>query len=112
MCDFKPGDEVVCVDAQGSDGLLSPRARYTVSVAMAAGQKTTRRNGGSVILSQAVVQLAGLGHVEDCLTWGWNARRFRKVQTRDLAAWLQTADHREPAPRCPKVLAVLRMVSQ
>lgn len=88
MCDFKPGDEVVCVDASPSVGehSLIEGATYVI------GDTSDRWAEPSVWVG--------------CLNeWGgrhWHyASRFRKVQRRDLTAWLATENTVEGPVRAP-----------
>lgn len=86
MCDFKPGDEVVCVDDAGlnSDG---PR----LGGVYVAGPIQRSRRGGLFVRV--------CGYPDGGL--GYYARRFRKVQRRDLTAWLATANTIEEPKRTP-----------
>ena len=96
MCDFKPGDEVICVE--GAAGrfpslgwvCLAEGATYTISAVWQAGEvgETGLR------CAVAIVQLVEFGHLRaapDSPNCGFGAYRFRKVQRRDLSAWLETA---------------------
>lgn len=93
-CDFKPGDEVVCVNASHREPVRS-HVRYPVE-----GETYTvlwvnesRTNPGALRCG-----LAGLEWTTRQGTKGGHAVwRFRKVQRRDLSAWLETAtDFEEP----------------
>lgn len=84
MCDFKPGDEVVCVDDRPCyRGIVGPIKGHTYVVE---GFDESRGDGVGLIIS-------GLAHAYDGdgLTVGWAPSRFRKVQRRDLSAWLKTS---------------------
>ena len=104
MCDFKPGDEVVCVDAENTlpDWPLTEGAIYTVlSVGLGAGNLVWLRVTSESHAAQS----------------GWRHSRFRKVQRRDLSAWLETADtdtdHLDKpikTPARPEVDALLKRV--
>lgn len=107
MCDFKPGDLVEAVrDLSPPDGVAEASEYPDPPIGWR----------GRVL---GVVEHPFIRGVFGLMLEGWplphmifhDARRFRKVQPRDLAVWLKTADGREPAPRCPKVLAVLRGVA-
>ena len=94
MCDFKPGDKVICV-VGGAPCTLHGRTyelvvgqTYTIAAVAAAGQRTDLGWIGS---GEPHVQLVEFGHVETPTVWGVLASRFRKVQRRDLSAWLETA---------------------
>lgn len=89
MCEFKPGDEVVCVDDSVIDtrrAWLSPPKRtesYAVAeVFMFRGEPHVR-----------LVELQNTGDI------GYRARRFRKVQRRNLSEWLNTATKFEEPKR-------------
>lgn len=94
MCDFKPGDEVICVVGASPYTLhertyeLVEGQTYTIAAVAAAGQRTHLGRIGS---GEPHVQLVEFGHVETPTVWGVLASRFRKVQRRDLSAWLETA---------------------
>lgn len=103
MCDFKPGDEVVCVnDSDWSPQTFQPRRGqiYTIS---------------EVVEDRGRV---GIGLCEARDTDDLFApRNFRKVQRRDLSAWLETAatdtnhlDKPIKTPARPKVDALLKRV--
>lgn len=79
MCDFKPGDEVVCVDANQRDFRpvnLTEGAVYKIAF---------------VGWHQYGVFVRLVGVSASCGAPGFYASRFRKVQRRDLAAWLKTS---------------------
>lgn len=94
MCDFKPGDEVICVvgaaphTINGRTYELIVGQAYTIAAVAAAGQRTDMGRIGS---GEPHVQLVEFGHVETPKVWGVLASRFRRVQRRDLSAWLETA---------------------
>lgn len=83
MCDFKPGDEVMCVDAGLQWGVLAcpliKGAIYTVR-----GLVKTPAGDGSRVSVMVDVRSSHL-------TGAWSPHRFRKVQRRDLSAWLKTS---------------------
>lgn len=90
-CDFKPGDEVVCV----GDGLWSHRAapfwmfwRRRVRGPLRGRTYVVR----DIALCSDGVGIRLLGVPDPSRTGWWCASEFRKVQRRDLSAWLQTAD--------------------
>lgn len=120
MCDFKPGDEVICVDGgqrQFPDvGLVSlvEGATYTIASFQAEGEVG---DTGLVIGRGGCVQIVELGYLRSGEHCGFRATRFRKVQRRDLSAWLETAatdtDHLDrpiKTPARPKVDALLKRV--
>lgn len=89
MCEFKPGDEVVCVDAS-----INPFWGQTALVE------------GSVYIIRRVVNGGCAVHLVELLSApeqygrcdrGFIASRFRKVPRRDISQWLETAtDYEEP----------------
>ena len=97
MCDFKPGDEVVCVNASLLDAkrgeemvMLTVGRIYTVStVRIAKGEP-------HVTLAEQENFWVAAG-----FDFGFRARRFRKVQRRDLTAWLATENTIEEPRRAP-----------
>ncbi len=107
MCDFEPGDEVVCVKSKhGREGKI-----FTVAAVRRVGDTITIRDLSTNVKHPAI-QLEELPWVETVetndaqirLVWGYDATAFRKVQRRDLSAWLKTAvgntdrlDKRAPA---------------
>lgn len=115
MCDFKPGDEVVCVDDS------RPLDRAPGPYPVAGGVYKVRGFDGNGPDEQGFFGLLvdGLGHRIDPIFGliGWRHTRFRKVQRRDLSAWLETAatdtDHLDKpikTPARPKVDALLKRV--
>lgn len=73
MCDFRIGDEVVCVDAskQRLGGPLVKGRTYTIKLIL--------RNYGLMLM----------GERNDGIDWrGHNPRRFQKVERRSLTEWL------------------------
>jgi hypothetical protein len=96
MCEFKPGDEVVCVNAS----LIEP----------APWQGDAPVEGGVYVVvavhlyrNEPHVRLAEISNVEgdDLEDVGYRARRFRKVQKRDLTAWLSDEQTFEEPKRAP-----------
>lgn len=92
MCDFKPGDEVVCVDDTDlfgvavKGGVYLCEAMETLPLGFLACTACRKRN--------IVIRLANTVHP---LGWLFCSCQFRKVQRRDLTAWLETAtDFEEP----------------
>lgn len=82
--DFKPGDEVVCVDAQHTHlpvvcPELSEGAVYRVSDVWIDNSVRGRE-----------VNVGLVGVEANTTTGGFWAGRFRKVHRRDLSAWLKT----------------------
>jgi hypothetical protein len=94
-CDFKPGDEVVCVDA-GPRGTrahiyLDEGQTYVVE-----GFDGFTRNG------KARLFLVGVcSHHPPERRASFAFDRFRKVQPRDLSAWLSTTTDFEEPKRAP-----------
>lgn len=97
MCNFKPGDEVVCVDASPS------RYHGIHSLILGATYRITAFDGlppepdGTIGLHLAEVPTPPPSYI------GWASTRFRKVQRRDLRAWLETATKFEEPTRAPVV---------
>jgi len=87
MCDFKPGDEVVVVWLGG------PRDEARTSLKIG-DRCTITQNlpGGGVLIAEAPPPPP---------TRGWREACFRKVQRRDLSAWLETATDFEEPKRTP-----------
>ena len=84
MCDFKPGDEVVCVDDTGYPPIYRPDecpvlGKHYRVVSMSYHDDGLCWRGAGVSVSLAEIELPH-----------WAAERFRKVQRRDLSAWLAT----------------------
>lgn len=98
MCDFKPGDEVICVQMDCAPDMVG--RHFTVSSVDPEGF----RPPGMAPLTGAAVHLVGVYTRDGIETglWGWDAERFRKVQRRDLSAWLKTATKFE-GPKRAKV---------
>lgn len=83
MCDFKVGDEVVCVNAGRIDKALAwnpviEGSKYTVS-------------GIHMLKNEPHVTLSEVQNVFGGEDLGYRARRFRKVQRRDLTEWLSSS---------------------
>lgn len=97
MCDFKPGDEVVCVDAAPANcpGFRNDKAQVNIVVGLIYTVE-------SVFISNTRL---GITLTAPETKWtmrqggdgGYNAARFRKVQRRDISQWLETeTDYEEP----------------
>ena len=96
MCDFRPGDEVVCVDdAQGRvEGFQQPW--------LSGPDRGCVYNVSDVFCDEDGVICVRLKEIQN--TWvatgedvGWRASRFRKVQRRNLTEWLsQKTKFEEP----------------
>ena len=75
MCDFKPGDEVVCVDAKPRDNrsrlFVKEGETYTV-------RPCGRRGCNGVLVNEAPAPIMA-GMISAC----YHPRRFRKVQKRN-----------------------------
>lgn len=101
MCEFKPGDEVVCVDA----GPVRPGEIQALghgdSVPAIAGQIYTVKGFGvwPGDWVTPVVYLVEIKNDDRGDDMGFLPRRFRKVQRRDLSAWLNTATKFEEPKR-------------
>lgn len=119
MRDFKPGDEVVCVDASDCPELIQG-ASYVVERFLAEGEIFVDLAGNRVsCLEGSAVWLLGGADFRnpDHDSAGYRPTRFSKVQRRDLSAWLETAatdtDHLDKpikTPVRPKVDALLKRV--
>jgi hypothetical protein len=72
-CDFKPGDEVVCVDADGTPELTRD-ARYTILESYGLGLTLPTR-----VIEPGVT----LREVQNARAVGYRASRFRKVERRN-----------------------------
>lgn len=85
MCDFKPGDEVVCIAAPDSaEGLnLWQRLFYRAPVHVGRVYVVSDQKAARGLI---VIRLKGV-HNATPRHW-FNAQWFRKVQRRDLTAWL------------------------
>jgi hypothetical protein len=87
MCDFKPGDEVVCIIAgmlpwQGRDPAL-PTAGLTE------GATYSVHYVGLDDDDEITVWLNETGNFcDDGIDWGYCPIRFRKVERRDWSVWL------------------------
>lgn len=118
MCDFKPGDEVICV--RGGSGSYPDLGRveivqgrtYTVEAVWFPGDMGPT---GLRIGAKPKVQLAEFGLLISGSNANFDADRFRKVRRRDLNAWLETAaadtDHLDKPikrPARPQVEALQR----
>lgn len=88
MCDFKPGDEVVCVDAD--EPLVLGQVYICRIIQKAAGAFCSA--GCPFVLACSVEGV----DVDDFCTC-----TFRKVQRRDLSAWLATTNTIEEPKRTP-----------
>ena len=88
MCDFKPGDEVVCIAMQ-----CAPEMVGKTFIVELFAKKGDQPPGAWFPLDGPGVQLVGVKTDDGPHTgfWGWHATRFRKVQRRDIGAWLKTA---------------------
>lgn len=92
MCEFKPGDELVCVSSLFGPHVVG--AQYTVAAVIASGTVTDR-----FLFIEDAIQLHELPWVENDEEWGFAPGCFRKVQHRDLSAWLRTATKFEEPKR-------------
>ncbi|RZJ47452.1 MAG: hypothetical protein EON87_01050 [Brevundimonas sp.] len=94
MCDFKPGDEVVCVSLPPileAAGFVAVGSIYTVREVdyfrNPRGEPVRSRHTGGMF----GLRLVGIYPVVDGVEGKFDATYFRKVQRRDLSAWLQTS---------------------
>lgn len=85
MCEFKPGDEVVCVDSKPRHHSHTGLVENCVYI--------VKRVRPARFCSGIVVDVVGVIPPGD----GFFPDRFRKVQRRDISQWLETAtDYEEP----------------
>lgn len=101
MCDFKPGDEVVCVDAfvcEGKQPEVEVGGVYEIVRVYPIPQWMTESRRWVGRGPAPTVAVFVRGHAE-----GYPAQWFRKVQRRDLSAWLETATDFEEPTRAPVV---------
>ena len=105
MCGFKPGDEVVCVNDQYVHGLCRGIVKGEVYTIRAVVRPV---NGRNIVVDHArwLVELEEVTWDTGCphIRGAYRPERFRKVQRRDISAWLETAakdtdhlDRRAPA---------------
>lgn len=82
MCDFKPGDEVVCVDNSRFDGETSNLVVGSIYVVEAVLPPLGGRSGYTGGVAPAGVRLAG---VVSQKSWRntFDCRRFRKVERKN-----------------------------
>lgn len=100
MCEFKPGDEVVCVWLTSSieaTGFVSVGSTYVIREVdlfrNAQGDPVPSKTTGNMI----GVRLVGVYPVIRGIEAKFDATYFRKVQRRDISQWLETAtDFEEP----------------
>lgn len=98
MCDFKPGDEVVCVNAGPvrapgckEHGLSVPLVKNRVYVIDRVFWRESRLGTVKAWAVTLTDQATYMSTLKDGSPNGFGAYRFRKVQRRDLGAWLKTA---------------------
>lgn len=103
MCDFKPGDEVVCIIAVPMP--WQAHLGYGDLVGIAVGEHyTVAHVGPDPFDGEIVVFLNETGNFnDDGVDCGYYPLRFRKVQRRDLSAWLETAADFDEPTRAPIV---------
>lgn len=78
MCDFKPGDEVVCVDGRDIPGSpIQQGQKYRVEAVI-----PSEGFFGGEWISDAEVVLEGVRNTVSVQHLGFASRRFRKVQRR------------------------------
>jgi hypothetical protein len=100
MCDFKVGDEVVCVD----DSTPSHGVYYWNPVVVGTVYRVAWVGLRPDFVGDTVIGLAGHPnrHWLSGYDYGYFPHRFRKVQRRDLSAWLETSTDVEEPKRAPK----------
>ena len=98
MCDLKPGDEVVCsVAPDSAEGLsLWRRLFYRAPVQVGRVYVVSDLKAARGLI---LIRLKGVPNVSP-KHW-FNAACFRKVQRRDLTAWLATKNTIEDPKRLP-----------
>lgn len=99
MCDFKPGDEVVCVDAPADrwtrEGFAPPLSEGTTYVV--ADVFDVRNLISGTPSGKIGVSLVGLAWSVNGVCGAWRPSRFRKVQRRNITEWLsQKTKFEEP----------------
>lgn len=85
MCDFKVGDEVICIDAKPD--CMDPKANLLVEGRVYVVASVGNRSGDGALS----VGFRCLRPTKPGKCYGFTVRRFRKVQRRDLTAWLSTS---------------------
>lgn len=90
MCEFKPGDEVVCVKSDP----CSPRLTHKGCVYVVS--EIVRAGNGDALALHGVDNGAEFGPPH---FYGHNPVRFRKTQRRDIFEWLKTATKFEEPKR-------------
>lgn len=102
MCDFKPGDEVVCINDDYREQ-RRPHCRYATKgvVYRVLWMDESQSRPGAIRCGLRGLEWTTL----DGARGGHAVWRFRKVQRRDLGAWLDTAaadtDHLDKPIRAP-----------
>jgi hypothetical protein len=94
MCDFKPGDEVVCVNNDPVGGMP-----WKGDVPVIGKTYTVRAT--SWFRNETHLHLCQMHNPHLGIQLGYRASRFRKVQSRDLSAWLSTSTNFEEPRRSP-----------
>lgn len=93
-CDFKVGDEVVCIRSEhGREGMI-----FTVAAVKNPGDEVAigpwrgHKDGAAIQLHEMpwAEEVEFEGYRTVVLIWGYDASCFRKVQRRDLGEWLKT----------------------
>lgn len=102
MCDLKPGDEVVCVRSKFG---VNTGKTFTIAAVCPVGETP---DGFSIPIAPSGTDLVQLNEMawhqgvrRGCWFWGYDATAFRKVQRRDLTAWLATEKTIEEPKRAP-----------
>lgn len=95
MCDFKPGDEVVCV-VPGNWVKRAPKWMFWSRITPASWTGPRKGDHGVVIQLQIGIHPQSGREIVLIELNRWpglvfNAAAFRKVQRRDLSAWLKTS---------------------
>lgn len=105
---FQVGDEVVCVNAEGCSE-LTRGATYVVTRVVLNGETYASDNATGTTwyndCGEPTVWVRG-GYpfwAQPEIGCGYDMARFRKVERRDLSAWLKTATDFEEPTRAPVV---------
>lgn len=103
MCDFKPGDEVVCI----AKARVRPAPQWMfwtrrVRDGNPFGRRALIVADVSFGTAESFPEIGAIAWIRLSGVEGWfSARSFRKVQRRDLSAWLETATDFEEPKRSP-----------
>lgn len=89
MSEFKPGDEVVCIENEGWDWSYFDMTKPTIGEVYTI--QAVRPDEPTAECPDEPLELALLLVEMPNLLGSYPAQCFRKVQRRDLSAWLETA---------------------